>query len=94
MDGTIVSEFKLGTSPAKENFPLRNRIISGLSDKIIIVEATKQSGSLITARYGLEQGKDIYAVPGNITSKNSVGTNALIEEGAYIFNNIEDIFIL
>ena len=91
MDGTIVSEFKLGTSPAKENFPLRNRIISGLSDKIIIVEATKQSGSLIT---GLEQGKDIYAVPGNITSKNSVGTNALIEEGAYIFNNIEDIFIL
>ena len=90
--GTIVSEFKLKTMPNRDNFPSRNRIISGISDKIIVVEAEEKSGSLITARYGLEQGKDIYAVPGNITSKKSLGTNKLIEEGAYIFKNIEDIF--
>lgn len=91
-NGTIVSEFKLGTKPEKYNFPLRNRIISGLSNKIIVVEAEEHSGSLITADYGLEQGKDIFAVPGNITSKNSLGTNKLIEEGAYIFKNVNDIF--
>ncbi len=91
-NGTIISEFKLNTIPNKDNFPKRNRIISGISDKIIVVEATNKSGSLITARFGLEQGKDIYAVPGNITSKNSIGTNKLIEEGAYIFKNIEDLF--
>ena len=90
--GTIISEFNLNTKPNKENFPLRNRIISGLSDKIIVVEATNRSGSLITARCGLEQGKDIFAVPGNITSKNSIGTNKLIEEGAYIFKNTNDVF--
>ncbi len=92
--GTIVSEFKLGTKPEKYNFPLRNRIISGLSSKIIVVEAKENSGSLITANFGLEQGKDIFAVPGNITSKNSVGTNKLIQEGAYLFKSIEDIFII
>lgn len=92
-NGTIISEFKLGTKPEKYNFPLRNRIISGLSSKIIVVEAEENSGSLITANYGLEQGKDIFAVPGNITSKNSIGTNKLIEEGAYVFKNINDIFL-
>ena len=81
-DGTIISELRLGTKPEKYNFPLRNRIISGISKKVIVVEATQNSGSLITANYALDQGKDIYAVPGNITSKNSVGTNKLIEEGA------------
>lgn len=70
--GTVISEFKLGTKPEKYNFPIRNRIISGLSDKIIVVEAQEKSGTLITVNYGLEQGKDIYAVPGNITSKNSI----------------------
>lgn len=91
-DGCIISEFKLGTKPEKYNFPLRNRIISGISNKIIVVEAEENSGSLITANYGLEQGKDIFAVPGNITSKNSIGTNKLIEEGAYLFKSIDDIF--
>lgn len=90
--GTIISEFKLGTKPLKYNFPLRNRIISGLSKKLIVVEAAKNSGSLITADFALEQGKDIYAVPGNITSENSVGTNELIKQGAYLFNKIDDLF--
>ncbi len=90
--GTVVSEFKLGTKPEKYNFPLRNRIISGLSKKIIVVEARENSGSLITVDYALEQGKDVFAVPGNITSKNSVGTNKLIEEGAFIFSNVNDLF--
>ncbi len=92
--GTIVSEYGIFTKPERSHFPARNRIISGLSDKVIIVEAKKYSGSLITANYALEQGKDVYAVPGNITSKNSVGTNNLIKEGAYLFSSIEDIFVL
>lgn len=90
--GTIISEFKLGTKPLKYNFPLRNRIISGLSKKLIVVEAAQNSGSLITADFALEQGKDIYAVPGNITSENSVGTNELIKQRAYLFNKIDDLF--
>lgn len=93
-NGTIITEFKLGTSPEKYNFPMRNRIISGLSKKIIVVEAKENSGSLITANYALEQGKDIFAVPGNITSINSIGTNKLIAEGAQIFTEINDIFEL
>lgn len=92
--GTVISEFKLGTKPEKYNFPLRNRIISGLAKKVIVVEAKEKSGSLITVDYALEQGKEIYAIPGNITSENSVGTNKLIEEGAYILNKIDDLFIL
>ena len=92
--GTIVSEFKLGTKPEKYNFPLRNRIISGLSKKVIVVEASENSGSLITVNYALEQGKEIFAVPGNITSNSSIGTNKLIFEGANIFRNINDIFYL
>jgi len=91
-DGTIVSEFKLGTKPEKHNFPLRNRIISGLSSKVIVVEAEENSGSLITVEYALEQGKDVYAVPGNIISKKSIGTNKLIGEGAYILTKSDDIF--
>lgn len=92
--GTIVSEFKLGTKPEKYNFPLRNRIISGLSKKVIVVEASENSGSLITVNYALEQGKEVFAVPGNITSNSSIGTNKLIFEGANIFRNINDIFYL
>ena len=93
-NGTIVSEFKLGTKAEKYNFPRRNRIISGLSEKIIVVEAKEKSGSLITVDYALEQGKDIFAVPGNINSSNSKGTNKMILEGAKIFTNVEDIFFL
>ena len=81
--GTIVSEFRIGTKPERYNFPLRNRIISGLANKIIVVEAEENSGSLITVNYGLEQGKDVFAVP---------GTNKLIEEGAYVFKTVEDLF--
>lgn len=93
-EGTILSEFKLGTKPERYNFPLRNRIISGISKKIIVVEAKEKSGSLITADYAIKQGKDVYAVPGNITSNNSYGTNKLISEGAYIFREIDDLFVL
>lgn len=91
-DGTIISEYKICTKPKKFNFPYRNRIISGLSEKIIVVEATENSGSLITVNFALNQGKDIYAVPGNIDCNNAIGTNNLIREGANIFTKIEDIF--
>ena len=91
-NGLIVSEYVIGTKAVKYNFPARNRIISGLSNKIIVVEASRNSGSLITANYGLEQGKDIYSVPGNIFSENSVGTNNLIKEGAYPITNSSEIF--
>ncbi len=90
--GAVVSEYGLGSRPQRNHFPARNRIISGLSDKVIVIEAKKKSGSLITANWALEQGKDVFAVPGNILAKNSVGTNNLIKEGAYLFSNIEDIF--
>lgn len=92
--GTIISEFKLGTKPERYNFPYRNRIISGLSRKVLVIESSEKSGSLITANYALEQGKDVFAVPGNITSDKSLGTNKLIFEGANMARNVEDIFLL
>lgn len=79
------------TKPDKKNFPERNRIISGLSDGVIVIEAKERSGSLITVDFALEQGKDVYAVPGNITSLNSVGTNQIIKEGAKVVTNVSDI---
>lgn len=90
-NGAIISEHVIGTKPIAKNFPRRNRIISGLSDALIVVEAKKESGTLITADFALEQGKEIYSVPGNITSTNSYGTNELIKQGAKILTTIEDI---
>lgn len=80
--GTIISEYPLGTKPKKENFPARNRIISGMSSGLLVVEAKEKSGTLITVDFALEQGRDVFVVPGNIVSENSVGTNDLIRQGA------------
>lgn len=89
--GCIISEYPLGTKPEKNYFPARNRIISGLSQAVLVIEAQENSGSLITVDFALEQGKDVFAVPGNINSKNSVGTNLLIQEGAFPVLNYKDI---
>lgn len=91
--GAIVSEYPLGSKPEKYHFPQRNRIISGLSDGIIVVEAKKKSGTLITVDFALDQGKDVYAIPGNINSKYSYTTNELIKEGAIPITKVEDLNI-
>jgi DNA processing protein len=89
--GALISEFPIGTKPEGKNFPPRNRVISGLSMGVIVVEAGKRSGALITADFALEQDREVFAVPGNVTSPASRGTNSLIQEGAKLVRNVEDV---
>lgn len=90
--GAIISEQPMGTFPAPQNFPLRNRVISGISVGVLVVEASEQSGTRITARCALEQNRDVYAVPGNVTSRNAWGPNTLIKQGAKLVATWEDIW--
>lgn len=93
-DGLIITEFLPGVKPLKRNFPRRNRIISGLSELVIVVEASEKSGSLITARLAAEQGKEILAIPGSVFSKASIGCNKLIRDGAQVFTDMGDLRVL
>mgnify|MGYP005835763803 CR=1 FL=1 len=89
--GALITEFPIGTPPSGVNFPRRNRILSGLALGVLITEAPEGSGSLITASFALEQGRDVYAVPANITLSNSAGTNRLIQDGAKLVMSADDI---
>ena len=89
--GCIISEYPIGSKIEKNNFPQRNRIISGLSEGIRVVEASKKSGALITAEFGIEQGKEVFAVPGDINREQSEGCNLLIKDGANVVTSSQDI---
>ena len=91
--GGVISEFPIGTNPLPQYFPARNRIISGLADTILVIEAKEKSGSLITADTALEQGKDVYALPGPINSRLSMGCNRLIRQGAGILLSPEELLV-
>ena len=90
--GAVVSEFPVGTFPAPQNFPIRNRTLSGMSVGVLVVEAAEYSGTRITARCAIEQNRDIYAVPGNVTNKNAWGPNTLIKQGAKLTATWEDVW--
>ena len=90
--GTIVSEYPLGTFPAPQNFPIRNRILSGMSVGVLVIEAAEYSGTRITARCAMDQNRDVYAVPGNVTNKNAWGPNTLIKQGAKLTATWEDVW--
>ncbi len=89
--GCLISEYSLLTSPKPENFPRRNRIISGLSEGVLVVEAAQKSGALITANFALEQSREVFALPNRVGSTTSKGTNDLIKQGAKLVDSIEDI---
>ena len=91
MGGSIISEYPLGTAPEKNNFPARNRIVSGMCKGVLVVEAKEKSGALITVDFALDQGRDVFSVPGNIDLKNSVGTNEIIKNGAKLITRWEEI---
>lgn len=90
--GCIITEYPAETKPEKLNFPKRNRIISGLSNGVLVVEANNTSGALITAEFALEQGKEVFAIPGDITKEQSNGCNELIKDGASLITNSKEIF--
>ncbi|MFZ1133111.1 MAG: DNA-processing protein DprA [Terriglobales bacterium] len=92
LGGALITEFPVGTSPAPQNFPIRNRIISGMSAGVLVIEAAEYSGTRITSRLALEQNRDVYAVPGNVTNKNSWGPNTLIKQGAKLVATWEDVW--
>jgi DNA processing protein len=92
LGGAMITEFPIGTSPTPQNFPIRNRIISGMSAGVLVVEAAEYSGTRITSRCALEQNRDVYAVPGNVTNKNSWGPNTLIKQGAKLVATWEDVW--